>query len=238
MDTDAGWPAWDSLHGTQYGAWQIQSGEATVQLDTAGFADILPSWKLLNRGLPDTARFREEWFYFTHSGATIRSRSFLIPTVNVDENSMFISPGRGAMGDHPLSWYRELPEGGRFFYTSLGHRDYTYTGLYYFRRQMYNAILWAAGADSNGVVVSARPAGRAGAAASLKTWGSGSRIHVRVAEENSWRVDLHALDGRLISSRRGQGNREVTFDRLETQAVYLVSIVTPRGRESRRVLLD
>src|SRR5690606_5199675 len=106
------------------------------------------------------------------NGNVIRAKSGLKVAVTVDEASY--AGGMGAtrvMGDHPMSWFRELPGGGRFFFTALGHRTSSYLGtgtaaapgeLSFIRRQLYNAILWAAGTDSNGVVsVRGRASGNA-----------------------------------------------------------------------------
>lgn len=49
----------------------------------------------------------------------------------------------GKMGDdHPLSWYQEF-EGGRVFYTALGHFEEAYTDKW-FMGQVHRGILWAA----------------------------------------------------------------------------------------------
>ncbi|ETN47099.1 uncharacterized protein HMPREF1541_01289 [Cyphellophora europaea CBS 101466] len=50
----------------------------------------------------------------------------------------------GKMGeDHPLSWCQEF-EGGRVYYTALGHFDEAYRN-YWFMHQIKRGILWAAG---------------------------------------------------------------------------------------------
>ena len=52
----------------------------------------------------------------------------------------------GKMGDdHPLSWYQEF-EGGRAFYTALGHFDEAYEDEWYMG-QIFRAILWVAKAE-------------------------------------------------------------------------------------------
>ncbi|KAK2016195.1 glycosyl hydrolase [Colletotrichum eremochloae] len=49
----------------------------------------------------------------------------------------------GAMGDdHPLAWCQEF-DGGRSFYTALGHYDKSYEDQW-FMDQIVNAIVWAA----------------------------------------------------------------------------------------------
>ncbi|HRH69360.1 MAG TPA: ThuA domain-containing protein [Flavobacteriales bacterium] len=42
----------------------------------------------------------------------------------------------------PMSWYRELPEGGRVFYTALGHDQVNYSGDPLFRTHLRDALIW------------------------------------------------------------------------------------------------
>jgi type 1 glutamine amidotransferase len=52
----------------------------------------------------------------------------------------------GKMGDdHPLSWYQEF-DGGRVYFTALGHFDEAYSDEW-FVNQIYRAILWTAKRD-------------------------------------------------------------------------------------------
>ena len=54
------------------------------------------------------------------------------------------SPGTGAMGfDHPISWVQDY-QGGRSFYTGLGHTAATYAEPLY-RQHLLGGIRWAAG---------------------------------------------------------------------------------------------
>jgi type 1 glutamine amidotransferase len=239
---DASWGAWDSIQGARLDNWGGAGGSGTLHLDTGHAGD--PDLRFLNRGLPDTARVWEEWFSMAPEGDEIRARPGVKVTVSFDEDS-FSAPGLAAMGDHPISWFRQFPEGGRFFYTALGHSASSYTGTNgttpeaksFLRRQLYNAILWAAGVDSSGVVVSTRPAGPVGAGNPLKAWVSGSRIHVRVAEETPFTVDIHALDGKRIASRRGARAGTLVFADIPPHAVYVITVTTSRSRASHRILI-
>jgi type 1 glutamine amidotransferase len=240
IDTYSTWPSWDSIHGTRFQNWTSNDRLATLHLDTASKGD--PNLGLLNRGLPDTARFFEEWMSFTTNGNVIRANAGLKVTVNIDESSYDGGMGGArAMGaDHPMSWFREFSGGGRFFFTALGHRAQHYLGTgatNYVRRQLYNAVLWAAGADSNGVV-GVRPAGATRAGKGPEVRVSRSEIHVRVAEETPFTVDIHALDGRRIASRQGRKAGTLVFNNCAPHAVYLVTVTTPHSRASRRVLLN
>jgi type 1 glutamine amidotransferase len=85
----------------------------------------------------------EEWYNFA-------SNPRLDPDVHVlasvDEETY--APGEFAMGkgpkDHPIAWYKQY-DGGRYFYTSLGHTYEDYRSDHYFRGLLTGAIEWAGG---------------------------------------------------------------------------------------------
>ncbi len=130
-DCEYGWPWYGELLGN--GAWfnvhpAIQT--ATLLLESpdhpgAGSFGAVTS-------------FQDEWYNFQ---ANPRSAVEVIMTI--DETSY--DPGAGAMGeDHPITWAHGF-DGGRAFYTALGHRPETY-GDARFREQIRGALQWAAGA--------------------------------------------------------------------------------------------
>lgn len=68
----------------------------------------------------------EEWYVFNNNP---RDNGFT-PIYTVDENTFNPSGNLGSMitdkdfgmgDDHPIVWYKELPDGGRSFYSALGH---------------------------------------------------------------------------------------------------------------------
>jgi type 1 glutamine amidotransferase len=62
--------------------------------------------------------------------------------MRLDESSY--SPGAGAMGtDHPIAWAHEF-DGGRAWYTGLGHQIAMY-GDPRFTQHLLGGIRWAAG---------------------------------------------------------------------------------------------
>jgi hypothetical protein len=239
IDRTQSWGAWDSMHGTRFAGWMCIC-VATIRRDSMAKQDSV--WRLLNRGLPDTARFRDEWLRYG-SATTLRASPGLKVTMRLDSASGSFT----SASDHPYNWYREFPEGGRFFYTGSGYRAQLFTGAAvldssgdtttpatnFFRRQLYNAILWAAGADSNGVV-SVRPAGRAGAGNPLKIWVSGSRIHVQVAEENA-AVELRFLDGRLLARKKASSAGSVEIEKPSGSGALIVRVRGRNGTQSALV---
>lgn len=91
--------------------------------------------------LPGTFRFIDEIYNFDrnprHDNAillTIDEAGFIFP--NIPD-----TPSMGA--DHPIAWYKEY-DGGRSFYTNLGHRPETWSDPR-FAEHLLDGIRWAAG---------------------------------------------------------------------------------------------
>lgn len=128
-DTEYTWPFYGELLGG--GAWfmshpPIQA--ATLLVEDASH----PS----TQHYPASFSFTDEWYNFQAN-----PRSAVNVLLAIDEASY--SPGPGAMGDHPMAWCHSL-DGGRAWYTNLGHRVETY-GEASFAQHLLGGILWAAG---------------------------------------------------------------------------------------------
>ncbi len=130
-DCEYGWPWYGELLGN--GAWfnvhpAIQT--ATLLLESpehpgAGSFGAVES-------------FQDEWYNFRAN-----PRPAVEVVMTIDETSY--DPGTGAMGDdHPIVWAHDF-DGGRAFYTALGHRPATYQDNR-FKEQIRGALRWAAGA--------------------------------------------------------------------------------------------
>ena len=87
--------------------------------------------------LNDTWLWTDEWYEFEEQLA-----DDLNVLITVDETTYEQTEG---MGDfHPLAWYHEF-DGGRAFYTALGHIGVSYSDPD-FLNHIYGGIYWAAGA--------------------------------------------------------------------------------------------
>jgi type 1 glutamine amidotransferase len=85
-------------------------------------------------GFPEQFEWFDEWYNFTWN-----PRDKVTVLLSIDES---VYEG-GTMGsDHPLAWCREF-DGGRSFYTALGHFDKAYEDEE-FMKHVLNGILWAA----------------------------------------------------------------------------------------------
>lgn len=76
----------------------------------------------------------DEHYTFDHN-----PRSDVEVLVSLDESSYEV--GEHAMGDHPIVWQHDY-EGGRAFYTALGHTRESYDDPF-FRQHLAEAIAWA-----------------------------------------------------------------------------------------------
>jgi type 1 glutamine amidotransferase len=238
------WPQWNSLHGGLYKS-AITDRWGIVRLDTAGKGE--PSWRELNRGLRDTVRLFEEWYFFKEPGDSLRKVSGLRVSAHLDEASLEGGlGGQVAMGDHPLSWYRSFPEGGRLFYTSLGHRPSNHTGTgtgatpegtAFLRRQVYNAIVWAAKRDSLGNPVAVVPSAREFGTETFTLRAREAKVIVDVHSAGVYSVEVRTLDGKRIAIRRGTGSERVVFSELAQGTVYVLKVTTAQGIRAGKVAL-
>jgi hypothetical protein len=237
-DSYGRWPVWDSLHGTRFQNHPQSDRNGTLHFDSAAMTDS--AWRFLNRGLPDTTRFLEEWLSFTTNGDVIRAVPGLKVTVKLDEAGLAGGTGgMRAMGDHPYSWYREFPEGGRIFYTGVGHRATLYTGTNtnYLQRQLYNAIMWAAGYNEDG----SRTVGMRTSALTEKFPGvarisnHGGTFTVSILQDGPNTVEVRTLAGRLVASRHGTGRSEHRFADLPSNSMLVVTVKMNAGRAAKLV---
>jgi len=232
-DSKGLWPKLDTVNGTQFNNHPAEQ-VATLRVDSVFKNDA--GWRYLNQGVfsngSDTA-FIEEWMFYTNSGADIRARSNLKPTTKVVEAGMSFG-SLTPMGDHPHSWFRTWPTGGRTFYTGLGHRANVWQSTRTFRRQLYNAILWTAKYDSAHIVpIILNPNRRAAGQANLyaRFTAAPGTMTVTALAAGVHTVELLDLNGRRAAQpQTGTGlNADYTFTGLRS-GVYAVVITTSAGR--------
>ncbi len=87
--------------------------------------------------LPHEWFIEDEWHCFSSN-----PRGKVNVLISLDEDS-YKADDKLKMGDHPFTWYQYF-EGGRSFFTSLGHTKSTYQNAD-FQRMIEQGIRWAAG---------------------------------------------------------------------------------------------
>lgn len=91
---------------------------------------VAPKNKLM-KGIPQTWLHTDEWYNFRSLNPDVKV------LVKVDEMSY---QGGTMNNEHPVVWYHEF-EGGRVFYTAMGHTPEAYTNKL-FLTQLQTAIKW------------------------------------------------------------------------------------------------
>jgi type 1 glutamine amidotransferase len=127
-DTEYDWPWYGELVGAYFSNHpEIQ--DATLLVADAAHvstAHLVSPWQR-----------RDEWYNFASN-----PRSAVSVLVTIDESSY--NAGEGGMGDdHPIAWYHEC-DGGRSWYTALGHTIESYSEAA-FLEHVAGGIEWAAG---------------------------------------------------------------------------------------------
>ena len=143
-DTEHQWP-W---YGQLVGAYFISQPLLPVEVEVTTEDRLHRS----TAHLEETFFFTDEIYNFDRNPRidhsillTIDEEGFIFPNF----------PNTPSMGDdHPIAWYKEF-EGGRSFYTNLGHRPETwYDPL--FRQHLLEGIRWAAAPNSYSRVILSR----------------------------------------------------------------------------------
>jgi len=135
-DTEHAWPWYRELVGARFVSHPEIPLEAALRLDDPALADHQTV-----AHLPTEFRFEDEWYNFDRNPRevatvllTVDEADFVVPNV---------PPGPSMGEDHPIAWFRTI-DGGRSFYTNLGHRPQTWQDPR-FVTHLLEGIRWAAG---------------------------------------------------------------------------------------------
>lgn len=132
-DTEYDWP-W---YGRLVGAYFVNHPLLPVPVVATTEDDTHPS----TMHLPPTFDWTDEIYNFDRN-----PRSDNVILLTIDESGFIypnFPPGPSMGADHPVAWYKEF-DGGRSFYTNLGHRPESWDDPR-FRRHLLGGIRWAAG---------------------------------------------------------------------------------------------
>jgi type 1 glutamine amidotransferase len=103
--------------------------------------------------LPAHWKWEDECYFFTNMNPDIRVL-LSVDTKTLKDPKLATAPGQQANGVFPLAWCHEF-EGGRVFYTSLGHKIGYYSDAN-FRKHLLGGIRWVMG-DSDATTTPTRP---------------------------------------------------------------------------------
>jgi len=123
-DTEYDWPWYNKLAGAYFLSHPEQQQQATIRVVDKSH----PATSML----PDQWVRTDEWYNFKDMNTSVKVLAYL------DESTY----KGGANGEkHPFIWYHEY-EGGRAFYTGVGHRDDNYLEPLV-QEHLLGAIKWA-----------------------------------------------------------------------------------------------
>jgi type 1 glutamine amidotransferase len=126
-DTEYGWPWYGDLVGAYFKSHPKQQ-QATLQVVDRNF--------IATKHLPAEWKRFDEWYNYKYIAKDLHV------LIKIDEKSYT----GGENGDnHPMSWYHEY-DGGRAFYTELGHTDESYADPLYLKH-LLGGIQYAIGKD-------------------------------------------------------------------------------------------
>ncbi|PSL49849.1 glucose/arabinose dehydrogenase [Chitinophaga niastensis] len=124
-DTEYEWGWYNHLAGAYFQSHPPGVHKAIVEVVNKSFPATV--------GLPEKWEHTDEWYNFKKLDTTVTT------LLKVDEKSY----EGGNMGNHPISWYHDY-DGGRSFYTALGHTEECYTDTL-FLKHLLGGIQYAIG---------------------------------------------------------------------------------------------
>jgi glucose/arabinose dehydrogenase/cytochrome c551/c552 len=120
-DTEYDWGWYDRLVGAHfYDHPGIHDSASNVQ---PGVLNVVDQTNNATKHLPKEWKKTDEFYSFKKEPTDVKV------LITIDENSY---KGGKKMGNHPMAWYHEY-DGGRAFYTALGHTEESYTDPLYLR---------------------------------------------------------------------------------------------------------
>ena len=130
-DTEYEWPWYNQLAG----AWFLDHPSTPSNVQKGKY--FVTQKNEFTAGMPDTFERTDEFYSFKNISPKINV------VLKIDEKSYI----GGSNGDnHPISWYQEF-DGGRSFYTAMGHTDETFSEPL-FLNHLWAGIKYTAGGDA------------------------------------------------------------------------------------------
>ena len=132
-DTEYDWPWYTKMVGHMFHIHPL------VQTATIKVED--PNFPGMDR-FPKRFLATEEWYEYDAARSKLHYLLSVDETTYKPEANWGTKSGKGMGKFHPIAWYQEY-DGGRAFYTGLGHLPATYSDAS-FLHHIYGGIYWAA----------------------------------------------------------------------------------------------
>ncbi|XQW86479.1 ThuA domain-containing protein [Thalassotalea piscium] len=134
-DTEANWPWYQKLVGRSFIIHPITQ-TAKLQVVNSQFPGM--------NQVPNNILWTDEWYDFGPELSKNLNYLLTVDESTYDTHSDWGNNKKGnGMGEfHPIAWYQEF-DGGRSFYTSLGHLNAVHTNPI-FQAHLFGGIFWAA----------------------------------------------------------------------------------------------
>ncbi|MDF2189585.1 ThuA domain-containing protein [Paraflavitalea sp. CAU 1676] len=123
-DTEYDWPWYGKLVGAYFKSHPATQ-EATLQ--------IVDNKHISTKHLPERWTRKDEWYNYKWMSDSLHV------LITIDENTY---TGERMGNTHPMAWYHEF-DGGRAFYTELGHTKESFTSDALYLQHLLGGIQWA-----------------------------------------------------------------------------------------------
>jgi cytochrome c len=181
----------------------------------------------INAGLADVYSMNDEWYGY---GSNPRNSPGAKVLWTIDETSMNWTGGGDMPGnDHPISWIKEMPGGGRFFFTAQGHRDSIMEKNFHARRMLYNAILWVAKSSPTTIAVSPDES----TSQNISLASEHAALRISFMEGGRHDFGIFNLTGHRVFFQRGEGAKTYAIPALIAGTVYIVKGQSRTGSFSK-----
>ena len=229
---DGSWPWYNELVGGI-----VQTSPNHTANNTNATMDVVGSHPAVAH-LGDTWNKDEEYYYWERNGGFLFAGNINLLQVRSTGSNSYDAP-------RPVTWYKEY-DGGRSFYTALGHNASDYQSNGNFRTMMQEAILWAAGTTDASFARTASVVDKLAASEAdspVAAYPNPVREHLTLslpnaAIDHSYAIELVSLDGnRRTTHTVTQPRATIPVDELP-RGVYVLMIRGPHSTHKQLVIVS
>lgn len=229
---DGSWPWYNELVGGI-----VQTSPNHTANNTNATMDVLSSHPAVAH-LGNTWNKDEEYYYWERNGGFLFAGNINLLQVRSTGSNSYDAP-------RPVTWYKEY-DGGRSFYTALGHNASDYQDNSNFRTMMQEAIQWAAGTSDAFFARTANVVGKPTVfevEPPIAAYPNPVRDQLTVslpdaATDRSYTVELVSLDGsRRAAHTITQPRAIIPVDELP-RGVYVLMIQGPHRTHRQLVVVS